>query len=151
MRPLLLVQLGQKAVRRVLAHRAARFVLIGGVNTLVTYGIFIGLGLVIPPGIAYTIAFAAGLIWVTLGSSKFVFGAGTSARPMLLFGAWYLALYAIGQVVVQLIAPRDTVGLAITSLAILAVTTPLAFLGGRYLFTPSSATVAANNAGEQES
>lgn len=119
-----------------LRGQAIRYLIIGGLNTLVSYAVFIGLGLFIPAGVAYTIAYVIGLAWVVFGSSRFVFGGGHSARRLILFTGWYLLVYAAGQLVVQLIAPADFVSLLITSGIILLVTTPLSFIGGRYIFRP---------------
>jgi putative flippase GtrA len=116
--------------------QALRFLLVGGANTLATYAIFIVLGLFMPAWIAYTIAFAIGLAWVVFGSSKFVFRGEHGRRRLLLFAGWYLVIYAIGRVIIALIAPTDFVDLAITSLAVLVVTTPLTFIGGRFIFAP---------------
>ena len=114
--------------------QALRFLLVGGANTLATYAIFIVLGLFMPAWIAYTIAFAIGLAWVVFGSSKFVFRGEHGRRRLLLFAGWYLIIYAVGRVIIALIAPADFVDLAITSLAVLVVTTPLTFVGGRFIF-----------------
>jgi len=113
-----------------------RFLLVGGANTLATYAIFIVLGLFMPAWIAYTIAFAIGLAWVVFGSSRFVFRGEHGRRRLLLFAGWYLVIYAIGRVIIALIAPTDFLDLAITSLAVLVVTTPLTFIGGRFIFAP---------------
>lgn len=115
-------------------RQALKFLVVGGANTLVTYVIFILLGLLMPPSLAYTIAFAAGLAWVVFGSSRFVFKGNHGARRLLLFAAWYLVIYAIGRVIIHFIAPVDFVGLLLASLAVLVVTTPLTFIGGRYVF-----------------
>jgi putative flippase GtrA len=116
--------------------QALRFLIVGGANTLATYAIFILLGLLMPAWIAYTIAFAIGLAWVVFGSSRFVFRGDHGRRRLLLFAAWYLVIYAIGRAIIALIAPTDFVGLAVTSLAVLVVTTPLTFVGGRFIFAP---------------
>lgn len=117
-----------------LRRQVVRFVAVGGLNTVVTYGIFVGLGLVISPGIAYTIAFAVGLVWVVFGSSRFVFGGGHGVGRILGFAGWYLLVYGAGRLVVNLIDPQGFVQLVVTSGAILAVTTPLSFIGGRLIF-----------------
>lgn len=120
--------------RRRLSRQALRYLVVGGANTLVTYGIFIGLGLVIPSWIAYTIAFVLGLLWVVFGTSRIVFRHRGSAVRLLAFAAWYLLLYGCGQLLIALIHPHGFVPLLITSGALLVVTTPLAFLGGRFIF-----------------
>jgi putative flippase GtrA len=122
------------AARGTLRGQALRFLVVGAANTLITYAIFIGLGLVVAPWIAFTIAFALGLVWTAFGSSRFVFRARHSTRRMLVFIGWYLLLYGIGQLVIRLISPDGLVELLITSAAVLVVTTPLTFIGGRYVF-----------------
>lgn len=113
-----------------------RFLIVGGANTLATYAIFILLGLFMQAWIAYTIAFAAGLAWVVLGSSRFVFKGEHGATRVVLFAAWYLLIYAVGRVIIYFVAPTDFVELLVSSLVVLVVTTPLTFIGGRYVFAP---------------
>lgn len=126
-----------------------RYLVVGGLNTLITYAIFIGLGLVMDPGLAFTIAFLIGLVWVVLGSSRIVFRAARSPVKLLLFAAFYLFVYAIGRIIVELINPSDALSLTLTSLVVLVVTTPISFLGGRLIFSRvlSSSTPADNRDG----
>jgi putative flippase GtrA len=120
--------------RRRLSGQALRYLAVGAANTLVTYAVFIGLGLVIPAWIAYTVAFLLGLLWVVFGTSRIVFRMKGSPLRLVAFAAWYLLLYGCGQLVIALIHPHGLVQLLITSGAVLIVTTPLAFLGGRFIF-----------------
>lgn len=117
-----------------LRGQALRYLVIGGLNTLITYVIFIGLGLFLEAWIAYTLAFLVGLLWVVFGSSRLVFRASHSRARLLLFAVLYLVLYGLGRLLITWMDPSDGVALALTSLVILVVTTPLSFLGGRYLF-----------------
>lgn len=111
-----------------------RFLIVGGSNTVVTYAIFIGLGLIIPPWLAYTIAFGIGLLWVTFGSSRIVFRAQAKFARLALFGVWYLVVFGVGQLIIRLIDPQGFIPLTVTSLVVLIFTTPLTFLGGKFLF-----------------
>ncbi|WGD38063.1 GtrA family protein [Lysinibacter sp. HNR] len=111
-----------------------RFIIVGGSNTLVTYAIFIGLGIIIAPWAAYTIAFIIGLAWVTFGSSRIVFRAKAQLRQMTLFAVWYLFIFGIGQLIIRIIEPQGFIELAMTSLTVLLFTTPLTFIGGKFLF-----------------
>lgn len=120
--------------RRKTLGEVIRFLIVGGSNTLLTYAIFIGLGLVIAPWIAYSIAFAVGLVWVAFGSSRVVFRSRATMKQLVLFCGWYLLIFGLGQLVIRLIDPQDFMGLAITSLIVLLCTTPLTFLGGKLLF-----------------
>lgn len=101
---------------------------------MVTYAIFVGLGLVIPPEAAYTVAFLVGLVWVSLGTSRFVFRSRGRPWRIVSFAAVYLVLYVVGRVIVELLAPADLLSLVVTSIAIIAVTTPLAYVAGHLIF-----------------
>jgi putative flippase GtrA len=120
--------------RRRDAGQILRFLIVGGSNTLVTYAVFVVLGLFIPPWIAYTIAFAIGLVWVALGSSRFVFQAQFSLKRVTLFIACNLVVYGLGQIVIRLVQPHGLLELVLTSLLVLVVTAPLTFVIGRYIF-----------------
>jgi putative flippase GtrA len=112
-----------------------RFLLIGGSNTFISYAIFVALGLVIEPWLAYTIAFAVGLAWTSVGSSWFVFRSAFSWRKIAIFVACYVVVWGFGQLVIWLISPSGVRELLITSLVVLVVTTPLIFLIGRFVFS----------------
>ena len=101
---------------------------------MVTYSIFVVLGLMIPPEAAYTIAFLVGLAWVSLGTSRFVFRSRGRPWRIVSFAAVYLVMYLVGRVIVELLAPADFFSLMVASIAIIAVTTPLAYLAGHFIF-----------------
>jgi putative flippase GtrA len=112
-----------------------RFLIVGGANTVVTYAVFTGLGLLIEPWIAYTVAFAIGLVGTSIASSRFVFRARFSLIRVLLFVGSYLMIYGVGITIVRLADPQTLGDLLATSLIVLAATTPLVFLVGRFIFT----------------
>jgi putative flippase GtrA len=114
--------------------RGGRFLVVGLANTVVTYSIFVVLGLLIPPEAAYTAAFLVGLVWVSLGTSRFVFRSRGRPWRIVSFAAVYLVVYVVGRVIVELLAPADFLSLMVASIVIIAVTTPLAFLAGHFIF-----------------
>jgi putative flippase GtrA len=119
-------------------RRGGRFVAVGLANTVATYAIFVLLGLLIPPEAAYTVAFLIGLAWVSLGTSRFVFRSRGRPWRIVSFAAVYLVMYLIGRIIVELLAPADVLSLVIASIAIIAVTTPLAYLAGHVIFPAES-------------
>ena len=117
-----------------LGRQATRFLLVGGLNAAASYGVFIVLGLVIAPWLAYTAGYLTGLVLVACLTPRFVFGAGTDWKRIGAFVGFYLAVYLIGRLIVALAGPTGLVELLLTSGLLLAVTVPLSFLAGRFLF-----------------
>jgi len=117
-----------------LHRQAARFLLVGGLNVAVSYGIFIALGLVVEPWLAYTAGYLAGLAVVAVMTPGFVFGARASGGRLAAFVAVYAGVYLAGRVVVAIVDPSGLAQLLLTSAILLAVTVPLSFLAGRALF-----------------
>ena len=122
---------------KALDNSVVRFLVLGATNTLVTGAIFVILGTVIPPWIAYLVAFTIGLAWVVFGSSRFVFRAESRARHLVAFAALYLFIFGCGQLVIFLLHPRGVGSLILTSVLVIAVSTPLNYLGGRLVFRSS--------------
>jgi putative flippase GtrA len=111
-----------------------RFLLVGGANTVLSYGIFIGLGLILPNWLAYTIAYLAGLAVTTFATSRWVFRARLTLTKTVSYVAWYLLLFGFGQLIIAIVHPRGFLQLAVTSILLIALTTPLSYLGGRFIF-----------------
>lgn len=116
-------------------RRAVRFLILGVGNTVASYAVFILLGLFILPSVAFTIAYALGLILVVFGSSSWVFKAERDPWRLIAFAAVYLGLFGLGQLVIGLVQPRGFVELAIVSVAIASVSVPTSFLSGRVIFS----------------
>lgn len=110
---------------------AWRFLLAGGVNTLVTAALLSALSLVIDPKIAYTIVFAAGIAFSTYMANRFVYGVRMSRGAMATYVAMYVVVYFIGLAV---IGQLERTGLSdAASGLVVIVTAPLTFVGGRLI------------------
>jgi len=114
--------------------QVARFLVLGGTNTVVTGAIFLGLSGLVAPAIAYTTAFVIGVAFALTVTPRFVFSERTSTNRRAIYGAWYLLVYLVGLGVVYL--AHDVFGL--DRWVIVAVTVPttaiLGFIGARRLF-----------------
>ncbi len=116
---------------RSLRASALRFVVAGGLNTLVT-GIALSLlARVIDPRLAYTIVFALGIAISVALAGGFVFGVRMTTRLAVLYVAMYVTVYLIGLAAVSIAVhagmPDSWSGLVVL------VTAPLTFIGGRLL------------------
>ena len=110
---------------------------VAGSNTAVTFALLACLSHVLDPRLAYTLVFAAGLIFTSLLTSRFVFSNSVSRAGSVVFVLWYIGVYLVGLLVVHLIdGSGDRSGLVLAFVTVL-VTAPLGFLGGRIIFGDS--------------
>lgn len=124
-----------------------RFVGVGLINTVATNIVFIALGLVIPVWIAYSIAFALGIVIVMVASARVVFRVKPTWRRNVLYVVWYLLIFAVAQTILYFIDPVGFVELVVSTIVVMAATVPLTFLGARFIFhrpthqTPADETI----------
>ena len=126
--------------RRGTVGQLLRFLVVGGSNTVVTLVLFVVLQRWLPPSAAYTVVFALGLAYTTAMTATVVFGAHPSWRRVGAFVGWYLLVYGVGLVVVQAAHLVWHPSPLVTAVLTVAVTAPLNFLGGRFLFAGGRAT-----------
>jgi putative flippase GtrA len=115
-----------------------RFLLVGGSNTLVTLALFVLLQQWLEPAVAYSVVFALGLAYTTAMTASVVFGARLTWRTGGAFVGWYLLVYGVGLLAVQLLQALWTPSSLVTAVLTVAITAPLNFLGGRLLFRPTA-------------
>ena len=115
-----------------------RFLVLGGSNTAITLVLFALLARVMPPWLAYTVVFALGLAYTTVLTGRFVFGAANTGRSSALFIGWYLTVFAFGLGVVQTVQVLGVHSPDVLALSTVAVTAPLNFVGGRWIFRDRS-------------
>lgn len=114
-----------------LRSSAWRFVVAGCANTLVTAVSMSLLSLVIDPRIAYTIGFALGLALAVTLAGGFVFGVRMTKRLSAAYVAMYLGAYLLG--LLALSVARSMGMPDHWSGAVVLLTAPLTFIGGRIL------------------
>jgi putative flippase GtrA len=129
-----------RVVRRLLLRHGTslgafvRFLFAGATNTLLTGLLLIVLAQWIAMEVAYTIVFGVGLIFMTIVAGPFVFRASRSKKAMGRFAAWCLCVYLAGVVVARVATHQWHMSHLLAAAAIVAVTAPLNFLGGRRAF-----------------
>jgi putative flippase GtrA len=110
-----------------------RFLVFGGVNTLISTVAFYGLATVTPPRVAWTIIYVVGIAFVALTTPRFVFGSRATWLRRLLFAGWYFCTYLVGIGVISLLTSAFSASRIVVVLVTVAVTAPLGFIGGRLL------------------
>lgn len=120
---------------RSVASSAWRFLVAGGLNTLVTGVALSLLAQVLEPRLAYTIVFLLGIVIAVALAGGFVFGVRMTRRTTAAYVAMYVVVYLIGLAAVSLAVhagmPDSWSGLVVF------VTAPLTFVGGRLLLVRS--------------
>jgi putative flippase GtrA len=115
-----------------MARQFLRFLVVGGVKTVVTGLLFYVLAGVLPPRLAFTLVYIAGLLFVALVTPRFVFGMRASRREIALLLCWYAGIYFVG---IAVVSGLDAISDSRVLLAVgtVLVTAPLGFAGARLL------------------
>lgn len=115
-----------------------RFAGLGVANTALTSLLFTALQHVTRVTAAYTIAFAAGLLFSTAFSAQVVFRVSSGRRRRVAFAGCYALIYAVGLLVSH--AVHGHVAPWQVCAATIAVTAPLGYLAGRVFLVPPPGT-----------
>ncbi|OQA34067.1 MAG: GtrA-like protein [Betaproteobacteria bacterium ADurb.Bin341] len=114
-----------------------RFLLVGGLQTALSYGIFLLLHLFLPYAIAYSIAYGCGIIISYFLNVLFVFREKVSLASFLRFPLVYLVQYLLGLALLWLFIDRLGLAPALAMLSVIAITVPVTFLASRFLLKKS--------------
>ncbi|MDQ3523958.1 MAG: GtrA family protein [Chloroflexota bacterium] len=112
---------------------ALRFLLVGAFNTAATYLLYLAALQVMPYRLAYTGAYAAGIVLSYALNTWFVFRAPWSWKRLMAYPLVYLLQYGLGLLFLSLLVERGWVSQELAPLAVVVITLPLTFLATRYL------------------
>ena len=116
------------------AEIPARFLVFGLLNTVATFAVFVALGLITVPSIAYGAAFLLGLFVVYKFSNKWVFRGKESIPTKVGYVLWYLAVFALGQTLIAVFDPNGLGDLLLVSFFLMTIYLPLTYIGGKLIF-----------------
>lgn len=108
--------------------RVLRFVIGGGLNTAVTYGVYLALHTVFDYQLAFLIAYAAGIVFSYFFNSAVVFRRRMTWTGMLVFPLVYLVQYGVSALVLGALVEYTTVPSWIAPLLVSVLTLPLTFV-----------------------
>jgi len=121
-------------VTRIIYSRFIRFLLSGGLNTLITYGIYLVLLQMMSYRLSYTIAYVAGIAILYLFNRWFVFRTHRGLRSMLLFPLVYVFQYGFGLFILWLWVDQAKFSETIGPLVVVVLSVPLTYLLTRIIF-----------------
>lgn len=111
-----------------------RFLLGGGLNTALTYLLYLALLLILDYWAAYTISYVSGIVLSYFINRKMVFRAAPSCASALLFPAIYVVQYLLGLAVVHAWIRMFDLPAPFAPLVAVAVTLPVTFVLSRAVF-----------------
>jgi putative flippase GtrA len=121
-----------------LRYQALRFLVSGGVNTIVTYAIYLAMLRFIDYTPAYTIAFVIGIALAYVLNAVFVFRTDHSLKKAAFFPVIYLIQYGVNVAILHVAVERFSVLPSLALVISIAISLPLTFFLSRYLFTSAS-------------
>jgi len=121
-------------LKKLLEIKFVRFLLTGGLNTALTYILYLVLLSFLPYIWSYSISYVCGIFLAFMLSRFFVFKEHQGLKSALLFPFVYLAQYILGVFVVWLWVTKLSLPEYLAPLAAIALTLPLTFVLSRLVF-----------------
>lgn len=113
-----------------------RFLMSGGVNTAVTYLVYLLLLQIFSYTVAYSIAYGFGILLAFILNRYFVFQTHRSAKAAILFPFIYLIQYLTSLIIIWLWVEKLDLDAMLAPLASIIVTIPITFTLSKLLFSP---------------
>ena len=110
-----------------------RFVLVGGINAILTFGIYALLLIILPYSIAYSIAYVAGIFISYYLNTRFVFKSKFSAMKAVKYPMVYLVQYLAGLAALYAMVGIVHLNKLIASPLTIIITVPLTFVMSRWV------------------
>lgn len=121
------------------SREAALFLVVGGINTIATYCIYLLLLGMTAYWLAYTLSYAFGIVSSYALNTIFVFRAKWSWRRLAAFPLVYAIQYGLGLISLGLLVEVFGLSEKIAPLLVIMITIPLTFIASRRIIRGSNA------------
>ena len=105
-----------------------KFLFWGGVNTLLTYLLYLLLLNVVSYQICYIISYLVGILFSYYANSKFVFSVPLNIRKMLTFPFIYVGQYGVGTVILWILVAKVNIAEEFAPILVMFLLVPLTYL-----------------------
>ena len=109
-------------------QRWTRFLLGGGLNTAITYGLYLLLNVRMEYQAAYAIAYVGGILFSYVFNALVVFHVPLSLKGLLAFPVVYLAQYGISALTLNSLVEFDIASESVAPLIAVAFTIPITYI-----------------------
>ncbi|MEM8935082.1 MAG: GtrA family protein [Pseudomonadota bacterium] len=110
----------------------AKFLGVGGANTIATLALYQGLLFVLPPIASYLVSYGTGVVISYFANSRFVFGAAGTRRKFAGFAVFQIVSATSGALFLAFLT-RNGVSPRVGVLAVIVVLTPINFIGSKLI------------------
>jgi putative flippase GtrA len=115
-----------------------RFLMSGGVNTAITYAIYVLLLMFVPYQISYTVSYVVGIFLAYTLNRFFVFKSHCGARSILLFPLVYVVQYLTAMLMLWVWIEQLERSEKIAPLIAIISTVPITYFLSRFIFLTKS-------------
>ncbi len=120
-------------IEKLFNAESVRFIIAGGLNTLITYLFYLLLLLFSPYEIAYSTSFATGIASGYTLNALFVFRQPWMWKKMFQFPVVYIVQYAIGLLFMTILVDRFHIDKKVAPIIIILLSLPLTFLLSKFI------------------
>ncbi|MBW6466845.1 MAG: GtrA family protein [Brevefilum sp.] len=110
----------------------------GGINTVLTYGLYLLLDLVLSYRIAFTASYVIGIIFAYFFNALVVFKSGLSLKKFLQFPLVYLVQYLLSIGLLEVLVQGLNINPTIAPIFVLIIVTPVTYLLSRWILKGKS-------------
>lgn len=126
-------ELLRKIIMEVKAHPVMRFLLGGGLNTALTYVLYLALNIFYSYQVAYVCAFVFGIAFSYWFNSAIVFKVSLSFRKMVFFPLVYLIQYLLSALLLDMLIENFSMNENFAPLFVTLAVFPVTYLGSKFL------------------
>ncbi|TDV61894.1 GtrA family protein [Pseudomonas sp. LP_7_YM] len=120
----------------------ARFLVSGGFNTVLTYGIYLLLLLVIPYTASYTISYAIGILLAYILNRFFVFKSHRGLQSALLLPLIYGIQYGLSMLILWFWVEKFDLDERLAPIAAVVITFPITYIFSKIAFSDKAKNIA---------
>ena len=120
-------------IQKIIDNRLVRFVGVGGLNTFVTYILYLLLILIVNYQVAYTITYIVGIFLAYWLSLKIVFQTKSTKKKLFLFPFVYLFQYIFGLLIMYVLIEILGLNQFFAPLVVAICSIPITFILSRFI------------------
>lgn len=120
----------------------------GGINTVLTYGLYLALDLVLSYRVAFTAAYIVGIVFAYFYNSLVAFKTPISLKKFLQFPLVYVAQYALSIGLLEVLVQAVGISTTLAPVFVFVIVTPVTYLLSKWIIKGRNRLAGDNASGE---